>query len=102
MVVIVVDLSEPSEALNTALKWTGIVRNRLSSTYQRLEQRGSKLPEQLRIRAKKYLYGTNEDKDEVYHSGISIIIAATKYDTIVHHDAELRKVLNHMKFKCCH
>ena len=98
MVVIVVDLSEPSEVLSTALKWIGIVKSRLSSTYQRLQQRGSKLPEQLRVRAKKALYGANEDKEEVYHSGISLIIAATKYDTFVHHDAELRKVM----FLYCH
>lgn len=92
MVVIVVDLSNPSEVLPSFEKWMSLLKTRLAKTYERLEQRGSKLPDQLRLRAKKALYGSNEDKDVVYHSGISIVIAATKYDHFMSHDPEMCKV----------
>ena len=36
------------------------------------------VPPQLRQRAKGKLYGQNEDKDIVYHSGVSLVLAATK------------------------
>jgi hypothetical protein len=38
------------------------------------------------------LYGQHEDKDLVNHSGICIVIAATKYDTFKEADPEVKKV----------
>lgn len=38
------------------------------------------------------LYSANEDKDLVYHSGISLVIAATKYDAFKDADSEVKKV----------
>ncbi|GMH33018.1 hypothetical protein BSKO_00852 [Bryopsis sp. KO-2023] len=93
VVVIVVDLSEPSQVLPELLKWMNLVKQRLGTTFEKLEKRGSKLPEQLRIRARKALYGGNEDRDVVEHSGISVVVAATKYDKFMNQDAELCKVM---------
>eukprot|EP00803_Ostreobium_quekettii_P004627 evm.model.scf_672.3 EVM.evm.TU.scf_672.3 scf_672:14722-17919(-) len=93
VVVIVADLSEPAAVLGTVQKWLDVVKGRLASTYQRLEQRGSKLPEQLRVRAKKALYASNEDRDAVHHSGISLLIAATKYDAFARQEPELQKIM---------
>jgi hypothetical protein len=45
------------------------------------------------------LYGSNEDKDVVAHTGIAIIIAATKYDTLHNQDPEVKKV--HHEWLCC-
>lgn len=38
------------------------------------------------------LYGHNEDKDVVQHTGISLVIAATKYDAFEGADSEVKKV----------
>ncbi len=38
------------------------------------------------------LYSGNDDKDVVYHSGISLVIAATKYDAFRDAEPEVKKV----------
>ncbi|GFH16582.1 dynein 1b light intermediate chain, partial [Haematococcus lacustris] len=43
--------------------------------------------------AKSKLYSQNEDKDAVWHSGISLVIAATKYDSFKNADPEVKKVM---------
>lgn len=45
-----------------------------------------------RFWAQSKLYSTNEDKDTVWHSGVSIVIAATKYDAFKDQDPEVKKV----------
>ncbi|GLC38707.1 Cytoplasmic dynein 2 light intermediate chain 1 [Pleodorina starrii] len=94
VVVIVVDLSDPAAVLPTVLYWTEQVKKKLGSTYEKFEKKGLQLPEQLRQRAKSKLYSANEDKDAVYHSGISLVIAATKYDTFKALDPEVKKVMS--------
>ncbi|MEW5319720.1 MAG: hypothetical protein WDW38_010856 [Sanguina aurantia] len=47
----------------------------------------------MRQRAKSKLYSGNDDKDAVYHSGISIVIAATKYDMFKDKDPEQKKMV---------
>ena len=54
------------------------VKKKLSSTYEKFEKKGLQLPEQLRQRAKSKMYSSNEDKDIVYHSGVALVLAATK------------------------
>lgn len=93
VVVIVVDLSEPSTVLSTAAYWLEQIKKKLTSTYEKFEKKGLQLPEQLRQRAKSKLYSQNEDKDVVWHSGISIVIAATKFDMFKDEDAEVKKVM---------
>lgn len=58
------------------------VKKKLAATYEKFEKKGLQLPEQLRQRAKSKLFGGNDDKDVVYHSGIALVIAATKYDKV--------------------
>mmetsp|Transcript_19135 Transcript_19135/g.32887 ORF Transcript_19135/g.32887 Transcript_19135/m.32887 type:complete len:414 (-) Transcript_19135:1059-2300(-) len=93
VVVIVVDLSDPGSVLTTLLHWLDQIKRKLAATFEKFEKKGLQLPEQLRQRAKSKLYSANEDKDIVYHSGISIIIAATKYDTFKDQDPEVKKVM---------
>mmetsp|Transcript_14748 Transcript_14748/g.36790 ORF Transcript_14748/g.36790 Transcript_14748/m.36790 type:complete len:415 (-) Transcript_14748:151-1395(-) len=93
VVVIVVDLSDPGSVLPTLLGWLDAIKKKLAATYEKFEKRGIQLPEQLRTRAKGKLYSQNEDKDVVWHSGISIVIAATKYDAFRDADPELKKVM---------
>ncbi|KAL6746086.1 hypothetical protein V8C86DRAFT_2954357 [Haematococcus lacustris] len=93
VVVIVVDLSDPGSVLPTLLWWLEAVKRKLGATYEKFEKKGLQLPEQLRQRAKSKLYSQNEDKDAVWHSGISLVIAATKYDSFRNADPEVKKVM---------
>ncbi|KXZ48452.1 D1BLIC protein [Gonium pectorale] len=94
VVVIVVDLGDPASVLPTLAYWIEAVKRKLASTYEKFEKKGLQLPEQLRQRAKSKLYSANEDKDAVYHSGISLVIAAAKYDTFRTQDPEVKKVMS--------
>lgn len=69
VVAVVVDLSQPSEALRSAVSWLQHVRAKLQHTFDWLEQKGSKLPEQLRLRARNYIDSSHEDKDTIQHLG---------------------------------
>lgn len=93
VVVIVVDLSDPASIMNNVLGWIDQIKKKLASTYEKFEKKGLQLPEQLRQRAKNKLYSANEDKDLVYHSGISLVIAATKYDVFMDQDPEVKKII---------
>mmetsp|Transcript_8241 Transcript_8241/g.23674 ORF Transcript_8241/g.23674 Transcript_8241/m.23674 type:complete len:415 (+) Transcript_8241:330-1574(+) len=93
VVVVVVDLSKPSEVFSSLVFWLEKIRAKLKTSYEKLEQRGSKLPEQLRIRSRKLFGPAHEDKEAIDHTGIALVIAATKYDTFQDSDAELRKVM---------
>ena len=68
-VVIAADLARPAEVLPTVLFWLGQVQQKLAATYAALERRGSKLPEQLRLRARRYFGSQHEDADVVQHTG---------------------------------
>ena len=63
------DLSQPATAFHTAIEWLQLVRKKLQSSYDWLEQKGSKLPAQLRLRARKYVGSSHEDKDVIQHLG---------------------------------
>lgn len=69
------------------------MKKKLAATYEKFEKKGLQLPEQLRQRAKSKLYAASPDKDMVYHSGISLVLAATKYDAFRNHDPEVKKVM---------
>ena len=68
-VVIGADLAHPAEVLPTVLFWLDQVQQKLAATYASLERRGSKLPEQLRLRARRYFGSQHEDADAVQHTG---------------------------------
>ncbi len=68
-VVIAADLGRPAEVLPTVLFWLDQVQRKLAATYASLERRGSKLPEQLRLRARRYFGSQHEDADLVQHTG---------------------------------
>ena len=68
-VVIAADLARPAEVLPTVLFWLDQVQQKLAATYASLERRGSKLPEQLRLRARRYFGSQHEDADAVQHTG---------------------------------
>lgn len=93
VVCIVVDLSQPAEVLPTLEYWLNKIKMKTGATYEKLERRGSKLPEQLKMRAKKVFGTTHEDKDSVFHTGISLVIVATKYDMFRDMDAEVKKIM---------
>ena len=81
--------------LPTLEYWLGRVQSRVGATFARLEKRGSRLPEQLRRRGERNFGADHEDNTAgaVRHHGISIVIAATKYDLFRGADAELKKIL---------
>jgi len=94
VVVVVVDLSDPSSVLSTAQHWIDQVKQRLGSAYEKFSKRGFDLPDKLKERAKNKLFGKeHKDKDLVYHSGISLVLAATKYDALSEMDPEMKKVV---------
>lgn len=93
-VLIVLDLSKPYEVLDSLLGWLRRVRYRLEEVYDKFTRRGSKIPLQLKARAKKAFGGSKrEDEGKIDHTGISIVIAANKYDAFSDEDAELRKIM---------
>ena len=98
VVLITVDLSRPWEAIPSLSYWLGRVYARCAATFSRLEARGSRLPEQLRQRAARNFLGgkAHEDAESgiVVHSGVAVVIAATKYDQFKHRDAEEKKMMN--------
>lgn len=94
VVVIIVDLSDPASVLPALKYWLEQTKKKLAATYEKFEKKGLQLPEQLRQRAKSKLYAQNEDKDQVYTSGISLVIAATKYDVFKNEDPEVKKVMS--------
>ena len=51
-VLIVVDLSKPWLVLSSLVEWLGRVRSRLDDVYDKFTRRGSKIPTQLKARAK--------------------------------------------------
>lgn len=80
VVVIVLDLSQPSSVIPTALQCLDLVQRKLAATYTLFERKGLQLPEQLRARQRTKLLSQHEDKDLVTCSGISIVLAGTKWD----------------------
>jgi dynein light intermediate chain 2, cytosolic len=91
--VIVVDLSEPLQALSSIEYWIEQTKRKLAATFEKFEKRGLQLPEQLRTRAKLKLFNGHEDKDVVYHSGVSMVVVATKYDAFRDQDPECKKLM---------
>ena len=69
VVAIIVDLSQPADTLRSAVSWLQLVKAKLQHAYDWLEQKGSKLPEQLRLRARKYIGSSHEDRDMIQHLG---------------------------------
>jgi len=69
VVAVVVDLSQPAQVLQSAVTYLHLVRANLQTSYGWLEQKGSKLPEQLRLRARKYIGSSHDDKDAIQHLG---------------------------------
>ncbi|BBN09364.1 dynein cytoplasmic 2 light intermediate chain [Marchantia polymorpha subsp. ruderalis] len=108
VVVVVLDLSKPSEVLDLLIFWLDKIHKRIEGFYEKLKRRGSKLPQQLVEREKKLFGLEHEDLDEVKLSGVPVIIVGTKYDCfkvgacglrlwhlprIFDQDAELRKTM---------
>ena len=100
VVAICVDLAKPHEAMRTAEYWLGRVHARCAKTFERLAARGSRLPEQLVRRSERVFGGgaggvTHEDADSplVRHSGVTVLIVATKHDAWRRTDPERMKVL---------
>jgi dynein light intermediate chain 2 len=80
VVVIVLDLSQPNSIIPTALQCLDLVQRKLAATYTLFERKGLQLPEQLRARQRAKLLSQHEDKDLITCSGISIVLAGTKWD----------------------
>ncbi|DBA72389.1 TPA: Cytoplasmic dynein 2 light intermediate chain 1 [Trebouxia sp. C0005] len=93
VVAVIVDLSQPAQVLQSAVTNLQLVRANLQTSYGWLEQKGSKLPEQLRLRARKYIGSSHEDKDAIQHLGISVVLVAAKEDTFRDADTEARKLM---------
>ncbi|DBB05899.1 hypothetical protein WJX82_002057 [Trebouxia sp. C0006] len=93
VIAVVVDLSQPAQVLQSAVTYLQLVRANLQTSYGWLEQKGSKLPEQLRLRARKYIGSSHDDKDAIQHLGISVVLVAAKEDTFRDADTEARKLM---------
>lgn len=91
MVVITVDASQGDTALDSGWYWIHAVKERLERTYGKLRSRRSKLPDQLIARSKRVLSAGHPDK-RITHSGISILVAVTNWQSLVETSAEKRQV----------
>eukprot|EP00210_Caulerpa_lentillifera_P001881 g1810.t1 len=79
-VVIVLDLSKAKECYESALYWLTLINRKLQSVYKRLQERGSKLPDQLKLRAKRAYFSQHLDRESVNHTGIQVFLLGTKYE----------------------
>lgn len=70
MVAIVVDLSVPSQTAQQAVKWLQAMKAKLQANTVWLDKQGSKLPEQLQQRAKRYIGSSHDDRTTVQHLGM--------------------------------
>lgn len=94
VVVIILDLSQPGTVIPSAVQWLDLVKRKLSATYSLFERKGLQLPEQLRTRQRAKLLSQHEDKELVSCSGVSIVLAATKWDAFMDStDPEGQKVM---------
>jgi len=102
VVMIVVDLSDPYEVLSTLMPWLEFVRRKAEHVHQRLESRGSKLPQQLKAKLAAFLGRNHEDIKEITNTGVSIIIVANKYDTFKDEDPEIKRVMSRVLRHAAH
>ena len=66
---VVVDLSVPSQAVQQAAKWLQMIKAQVQASCAWLDKQGSKLPEQLAQRAKRYIGSSHEDRNVIQHLG---------------------------------
>ena len=93
VVMVVVDLSKPSEVIGALMPWLDFVRRRSEYVHQRLESRGSKLPGQLRAKAAAFFGKSHDDVSAIINTGVPMIIVANKYDAFKDEDPELKRVM---------
>ena len=124
---ICVDLSKPYEAVPTLEYWLRVVRAAVDRTLDKLQKRGSRLPEQLRNRHKKQFAAVarelaarggdventgpeSEALDDVsagiltseHFAGVQIVVACTKADLHSCEEAEPRRVLSRALRRLAH
>ena len=124
---ICVDLSKPYEAVPTLEYWLRVVRAAVDRTLDKLQKRGSRLPEQLRNRHKKQFAAVarelaarggdventgpeSEALDDVsagiltseHFAGVQIVVACTKADLHSREEAEPRRVLSRALRRLAH
>ena len=96
-VVIVLDLSRPHAALRSLHAWLGRIRARLGHVFAKFARRKSKVPDQLKQRARRAYGGQHEDlaasPSPVDVTGISVVIVANKFDAFRDEDPELKRVM---------
>eukprot|EP01112_Ceratiomyxa_fruticulosa_P023267 TRINITY_DN8821_c0_g1_i1.p1 TRINITY_DN8821_c0_g1~~TRINITY_DN8821_c0_g1_i1.p1 ORF type:complete len:605 (+),score=148.33 TRINITY_DN8821_c0_g1_i1:190-2004(+) len=95
VIVITLDLSEPSRVLDTAIKWVDIIRARVDACIKELEKSN---PSNVQTFRKNYsLYSSlpseHQDKDVVKPIGVPVVIVGTKYDLFQDFEAERRKIM---------
>eukprot|EP00879_Flechtneria_rotunda_P006287 GHRR01006607.1.p1 GENE.GHRR01006607.1~~GHRR01006607.1.p1 ORF type:complete len:393 (+),score=130.27 GHRR01006607.1:184-1362(+) len=94
VVVMVLDLSDPCSVLPCALRWLGLIKQKLATTYSLFERKGLQLPEQLKARQRAKLLSQHDDKGLVDCTGVSLVLACTKWDVFRDAvDAEGQKVM---------
>jgi len=85
-VIITVDLSKPKEAVPSLVRSLALVRERLGAVFGPLEERGHKLPQQLRQRARTKLLDAqrnlNPDSQRVDVTGVHVVVVGTKHDLL--------------------
>nr|KAJ3422923.1 Cytoplasmic dynein 2 light intermediate chain 1 [Polyrhizophydium stewartii] len=91
--IIVLDLSDPSNILETLDTLLGKIRARVAKILAGLEQRGSKRPKALRNYAAKKYGSDHPDKDVVNIMPVPVAIIGSKFDEIKDMESEMRKML---------
>ncbi|KND01166.1 uncharacterized protein SPPG_04256 [Spizellomyces punctatus DAOM BR117] len=91
--VIVIDLSEPAEALKTLEHLIGKIKSTVNSLLDSLEQRGSKRPRAMRAYAWKKFGAENVEKEFLDPCAAPIVVIGTKYDVFRDMESEKRKML---------
>ena len=102
VMMIVVDLSNPSEVIDILMAWLTFVRKKSDHVFQRLESRGSKLPSQIKAKAAAFFGKNHEDIKDITISGVSIVIVANKYDTFRNEDPEIKRVMGRVLRHAAH
>eukprot|EP00026_Physarum_polycephalum_P004817 Phypoly_transcript_04841.p1 GENE.Phypoly_transcript_04841~~Phypoly_transcript_04841.p1 ORF type:complete len:668 (+),score=149.10 Phypoly_transcript_04841:23-2026(+) len=92
VVVLVLDLSEPSTMMDTLIRWQDTIRARADDCMKTIEKSNPPLFDGLKRASMQHYPETHADKETVKPIAVPLIIVGTKYDLFQDFEAERRKI----------
>jgi len=96
--VIVVDLSDPSTALDTATLWLKKIDSRVQEMFQRMRAKGSGTPDKMLARASTLVGDDHPDLNRLRLSGIPTVIVGSKLDKYTLDTGKMKQLSRSMRY----